>query len=115
MSEDFYQRNHGPDEGLINSWVCGIELALKDPKLASQAKAGELPLLPWKGGLEKPILRKDKVGSLQYLAAWQGLRGDDLDVELGKEVEITCTKTHVPVTFTGQLQKLLQTQEDDGS
>jgi hypothetical protein len=90
-------------------------MALENPQLASKAKAGELPVLTWKGGLEKTLLRKDKVGALQYLAAWQGLRGEDLNIELGQEVEIICTKTNVPVTFTGHLQKLLQIQEDDGS
>jgi hypothetical protein len=113
LSDDYYERCEGPDEGLINSWLCGIRLALSDPTLAAKARAGELPVLTWKGGLEKAIKRKDKVGALQYLAAWQGLRGEDLNIELGVEVNMTCTSTGVPVTFTGQVQKLLQALEDD--
>jgi hypothetical protein len=114
-SEDYYERCHGPDQGLINSWLCGIRLALGDQILAAKAIAGELPVLPWKGGLDKKIMRKDKVGALQYLAAWQGLRGEDLNIELGREVNMTCAATGVPVTFTGQVQKLLQAQENDES
>ena len=111
-SDDFDERCNGPDEGLINSWLSGIEFSQREPALSIKAKAGELPVLPWKGGVEKTIKRKDKVGALQYLAAWQGLRGDDLNVELGSEVVMTCTRTGVVVTFTGELQKLLQSEED---
>ncbi|MDO8248445.1 MAG: hypothetical protein Q7T78_01820 [Rhodoferax sp.] len=115
ISADFYERCHGPDEGLINSWLCGIRQGLEDPNLAAKAKAGELPVLTWKGGIEKAIKRKDKVGAFQYLAAWQGLRGEDLNIELGTEVKMICTRFGVPVTFTGQHQKLLQAEEDDES
>lgn len=117
VSADFFERCDGPDEGLINSWLCGINQALQVPSMAAKAKAGELPVLAWKGGIEKKIKRKDKVGALQYLAAWQGLRGEDLNIELGTEVQIVCTRTGVSVTFTGQLQKLLQAgaEDEDGS
>lgn len=112
-SEDWYERWEGPDQGLICSWLRGIEKGLEDPALAAKAKAGELPVLPWRGGVEKTIKRTDKVGALQYLAAWQGLRGEDLDIELGVEVQMTCTRTGVPVTFTGNTEQLLK--EGDGN
>ena len=41
-----------------------------------------------------------KYGTLNYLAQWQGLRGDDLDIEPDQEYELTCSKTGMAVTFT---------------
>lgn len=43
---------------------------------------------------------QNKIGSLQYLAAWQGLRGENLEIDTDAEVTVTCSKTGVPVTFT---------------
>lgn len=99
--------------GLINAWLSGIDLAQHKPDLSLKAKAGELPVLPWKGGLAKEIKKLDKVGSLQYLAAWQGLRGEDLDIEQGVEVSKTCSRFGVPVLFTDDIKKLLCNVEED--
>lgn len=99
--------------GLINAWLCGISMANNDPSLADKALAGELPVLPWKGGIPKRILRLDKIGSLQYLAALQGLRGEDLNIEQGVEVTVTCSRFGVPVLFTDDIKKLLTHVEGD--
>lgn len=71
----------GPDRGLIGCWERGREKRDKEPELAACAEKGELTTLPWKRG------------SLQYLAMWQGLRGEDLRVSFVEEVTIVCTKT----------------------
>lgn len=112
-SEDFYARCEGPDQGLINAWLCGIEKSIEEPALAAMAKAGELPPLTWKGGVAKGIKRIDKIGSLQYLAAWQGLRGQDLNILQGLDVQITCARFGVTVTFTDDVKRLLQTEESE--
>ncbi|MGB2833934.1 MAG: hypothetical protein WBC07_13380 [Methylotenera sp.] len=90
------------DNGLIVSWERGRDKALEDPELAQKCLNGELPTLAWKGGVDKPIKGK-KYGSLFYLATWQGLRGEDLNVDLDLEVTLTCSKTNVQVIFTPNL------------
>jgi hypothetical protein len=79
----------GPDRGLIWCWELGRERRKKEPELAARARNGELPLLGWKGGVEQKGKQKKKYGSLYYLAEWQGLRGEDLDIDLSKGREIT--------------------------
>lgn len=106
-------RMEGPDRGVINAWLRGIEKSKESPALVTAAKAGELPLMAWKGGVEKAIARKDKVGSLHYLAAWQALRGEDLNVDTDSEVSMTCTRTGVPVLFTLDIGKLLPATDPD--
>lgn len=112
-SEKWHDRWEGPDQGLICSWLRGIEKSQENPDLAAKAKAGELPVLAWKGGLEKTIKAKTKVGSMAYLATWQGLRGEDLNIDPDVEVSITCSRTGVPVLFTNQIHRLLQTEEGE--
>lgn len=99
------ERWKGPDRGLINCWEIGRELATKEPQIAVRAKEGELPVSAWKGGVEKTLKKKSKFGTLFYLAEWQGLRGEDLRVDLNKEVEITCARTGVTVVFTNDSKK----------
>jgi len=105
-AESWDERMEGEDKGLISSWLRGIEKAKETPELAIKAKAGELPPMPWKGGVERTI-KAAKIGALHYLAAWQGLRGEDLDIDLDTEVIKTCTRTNVTVIFTGDIKKLL--------
>ena len=112
-SDVWHERWEGSDQGLICSWMRGIEKGQENPDLAAKAKAGELPVLAWKGGLEKSIKTKTKVGAMAYLATWQGLRGEDLNIDLDIEVSITCSRTGVPVLFTNQIHKLLQTEESE--
>jgi len=102
---DFFERWRGPDQGLITCWETGRKLSQKDPDLAIRARNGELPMSGWKGGVEKKV-NKRKYGSLRYLAEWQGLRGDDLDIKLSEEKEIICSRTNMKVIFTGDLSKL---------
>lgn len=64
---------------------------------------------PWDGRevLLKKIKKKHKFGTLYYLAKWQGLRGEDLDVDLESEPEHVCTRTGLIVTFTGDSNKYM--------
>ena len=98
------ERWKGPDKGLITAWEVGWKLADKDRELSARAKRGELPISGWKGGVEKKIKSK-KYGPLFYLAEWQGLRGEDLDINLSEERELTCSKTDVKVIYTNDLEK----------
>ncbi len=80
-------------------------MRVTDPELATRAMNGELPPMGWKGGVEKQIKAKVKYGVLHYLAQWQGIRGDDLDIDLSQEPELTCSKTGVRVIFTLDFEK----------
>ena len=94
------------DRGLIKNYEVGRALGLKNPELAEKAKKGELPVLGYKGGVERTLKKKEKIGALNYIAIWQALRGEDLDIDLEKEIVLTCSKTSVRVTFTMDLEKL---------
>ena len=88
------ERWDGPDRGLIWCWERGRQRRDEDPELASRTVNGELPdSLNWK--------RR----SLQYLAQWQGLRGEDLEILLDGEREIVCTKTGKRYVFKPGLIK----------
>lgn len=100
-------RWEGPDEGLLCAWLRGLEKAREDPALAAKALAGELPVLAWKGGVEKAIKSRTKVGTLLYLATWLGLRGQDLDLDTDAEMQLTCSRTGVTVSYTRDTARLL--------
>ena len=89
----------------MTCWEVGRELREKHPALAERAGKGELPILGWKGGVDKKIKSKEKYGTLFYLAQWHGLRGEDLDIDLSKEYELVCTKTGVKVIYTSDANK----------
>lgn len=95
----------GSDKGLITCWETGRELRNKNPELAILAEGGELPVLGWKGGVEKKIIKGEKIGTLFYLAMWKGLRGEDLDIDPSLETELVCIKTGVRVIYTGDVKK----------
>ena len=95
----------GDDQGLIISWEVGRDLAKSEPELAERAKRGELPVLPWKGGVETALKSGKKYGSFQYLAMWQGLRGNDLYIDLDKETSLVCARTGTKVIYTPELDK----------
>lgn len=95
----------GPDRGLITCWEVGRRLRNQQVELADCAERGELPVLGWKGGVEKAIKKESKVGTLFYLAQWQGLRGEDLEIDLEKEYELVCTRTGMKVLYTGDFRK----------
>jgi len=44
-----------------------------------------------------------KPGTFNYLAIWQGLRGEDLDLPLDGERTIKCTRTGQIVVFTARV------------
>lgn len=95
----------GADGGLIASWERGREKRIEDPELARRASEGELVVLPWSGGVEKAIKSK-KYGSLLYVAMYQGLRGESLDIATDSEVVLKCARTKVAVTYTPDPSKL---------
>ena len=97
------------DLGLIICWERGRDKSKEAPDLAECARRGELPVLPWKGGVEKKIKKKHKYGSLCYLAMWQGLRGEDLNIQLDREIELECSKTGMKVIFTPDSSKYAET------
>lgn len=94
------ERWQGEDKGLITCWEFGRELKEKEPELADRAKKDELPILGWKGGVKEKTKKQRKYGTLFYLAEWQGLRGDDLDIDLYQEPELVCAKTGMKVIYT---------------
>ncbi|WP_367847027.1 hypothetical protein [Rhodoferax sp. WC2427] len=103
---DFDARWNGPDFGLVCAWLRGIEKAKEAPDLAQRAAAGELIVLPWKGGVSTAIKGTNKVGALLYVAMWLGMRGNDLVLDTELELQMVCTRTGVPVTYTRDSAKL---------
>lgn len=97
----------GPDRGLIQCWEAGRARALAIPELAQQCLLGQLPVLNWKGGVCRALKKREKFGSLKYLAQWQGLRGEDLCIDISKARSITCTQTGMVVTFTPDQSKYI--------
>lgn len=77
----------GPDGGYIFCWETGRNKRRKNPELAARAEKGELVPIDWKRG------------SLRYLATWQGLRGEDLNISFVDKTKIVCTKTKKNFTF----------------
>lgn len=98
------ERWDGPDGGLIACWERGRTKAVEDPALAELAHNGELVVLPWKGGVVRK-LKGQKYGALFYLAMWQGLRGEPLDVSMEDEMTLTCTRTGMKVTYSPDASK----------
>lgn len=111
IQTDYYLRIHGPDQGVINAWLSGLNM--HGGKEQAAALRGELPPLDFKGGVEppppnKPIKKRKKTGSHWYLAMWQGLRGEDLCIDTESTPSLTCTLTGVTVTFTLDTKTLLK-------
>jgi hypothetical protein len=96
---------NGDDRGLVISWEIGREIRERKPELARRAENGELPVLGWKGGVEKRTKKGVKYGTLWYLAQWQGLKGEDLDIDLSQEPELTCSRTGMKVIYTADVEK----------
>lgn len=104
---DYCVRVEGRDKGIINAWLAGIDMARQRPELRTQALSDALPVLPYRGGVEKKLKVKQKIGSLLYLAMWQGLRGDDLDIDMDSEPVRVCSRHGVRVIFTLDYGKLM--------
>lgn len=90
----------GDDAGLIVCWR-----ARQQPELAEAAKLGEFPVLAWKGGGEATKAGK-RLGALHYLATWQGLRGEDLNIDTDPGETMTCTRTGTVFTSTSDVAAL---------
>lgn len=103
----FEEKWRRPDKGLITAWEVGRQLSEKEPELSIRAKNGELPATGWKGGVEKKIKKKQKYGTQKYLAEWQGLRGEDLDIDLESEQILTCSRTGMTVVYTDDIEKYI--------
>lgn len=109
QGETYAERWEGSDKGLLCCWLRGIEKSREDPDLAEKCRRGELPVLAWKGGIDAPLKSKAvKLGSLQYLATWQGLRGEDMDIDDTVEPRLTCTLTKVTFQYTRITAGLMQ-------
>jgi hypothetical protein len=98
----------GPDRGLIQCWEVGRRIARDDAIRSESAKRGELPSSNWKGGITGNPKFKKKYGPLSYLAEWQGLRGENLDIDLENETEVVCSRTGIRVIFTPDMTKYSQ-------
>lgn len=109
LVDEWDRRWRGPDRGTIASWERGREMARSDPSLARRARDGELMVLPWKGGAEAHIKAGWKYGTLQYLAMWQGLRGDPLQIDLDGETTLVCSRTGMKFIYTGDSTKTANT------
>jgi hypothetical protein len=99
------QRWQSADEGLIACWERGRNKGYEEPELADKARAGQLMVLPWKGGVERALKAKKKFGSFNYLAMWQGLRQEDLSIDTDSELSMTCTATGMQVVYTNDREK----------
>lgn len=93
------ERWNGEDYGLIATWERGIEMRKDGNPAVISFQNGELPVLPWRGGVEKKIEGK-KFGSLKYLAMRQGILNIDLNIDTEAEVTLTCSKTGVEVKYS---------------
>jgi DNA polymerase-3 subunit epsilon len=114
----------GPDRGLICCWERGRRLRDENPELAKRAEQGELVTLCFKGGTENIDVDEDsedgarkkpksskRYGVLQYLAAWQGLRGEPLDIDIDTAVTIVCSRAKRAVIFRRSLKQQLLTTD----
>ncbi len=97
---------NSPDGGVLVSWERGRIKARETPDLADSALRGELPVLAWKGGIDRPLKAGRKFGSLFYYATWLGLRGEDLCIDTEQTYTHTCSRYGVEVTFTGRREDL---------
>jgi hypothetical protein len=76
---------------------------VEETDLATRAEKGELMPLVWKGGVDKKLKLDRKPGTLNYLAMWQGLRGDDLNIDVDGETSVVCSRTGQCVVFSARV------------
>lgn len=86
---------------------------LLEGKPAGKKKPPQEPV-GWTGGVPKDFKQKKRYATFRYLAQWQGIRGDDLDINLAKEPQIVCSLTGVRVIFTTDLVKLGKKKKEPG-
>jgi len=105
----FEERWRGEDRGLIVAWEVGRNLAEENEELRPRLEAGELPSLGYKGGITRSAKTEEiRYGSLLYLAAEQGILGQDLDIDSEREYTRTCSRFGRTVIFTRDTHKLGQ-------
>jgi len=100
VNASYDERWNGDDIGLITCWEVGRKKRESEHELVKKVERNELPVLGWKGGVNKKLQNKEKFGSLNYLAQWKGLRNEDLDISLSEEVTMQCSKTGMLITYT---------------
>jgi hypothetical protein len=100
---------------MITCWEAGRDLREQNPELAARAECGELVPLPWKGGTHNAKKGAQKCGALQYLAMWQGLRGEDLNIDLEAEQTVHCSRTGVRVIFKRALSDDEESQASEAT
>ncbi len=98
----WHEKWTGPDDGLIFCWERGRQERDERPEHAARAQRGELVPLDWKGGVHKKLKSKYARGTLKYLATWQGIRGEDLSLDLEGETVVTCSKFEQAVVFSSK-------------
>lgn len=122
LEPNWEERWQDVSQGLITSWERGREKGIEDPELALRALNGELVVLPWKGGFKLPkpgakvstvVSKAIKYGVFNYLAMWQGLRGEDLNIDADQEVSLTCTREKRMVVFTSSYAKYANSVESE--
>jgi hypothetical protein len=99
----------GPDDGLIYCWEHGRQERLERPDDAARAEQGELIGLNWKGGVKQKLKAEKMPGTFNYLATWQGIRGEDLDIDLEGERVVVCSRTGQMVVFSA---RALESEEE---
>jgi hypothetical protein len=102
------ERWEGEDGGLTAAWIAGRAYAKSYPADAKDAGAGVLVQLPWKGGDDTESNKKRPArrwAPLLYLAMWQGLRGEDLNIDTDQEIKVTCSRWGTVVTFTADSER----------
>lgn len=99
------ERWRGYDNGLITCWEVGRKIREEDPEIVEKVTNNELPLLGWKGGVDRTLKIGKKYGTLNYLAQWQGIKGEDLNIDPQTEYELVCSRTKVKVIFTNDPKK----------
>ena len=90
---------------MIACWESGRRLRDKNPELASRSENHEFPILTWKGGVKSKTKKGYKYGTLHYLAQWQGLRDEDLNIDMFVEYELYCSETGMKIIFTYDARK----------
>jgi hypothetical protein len=86
-----------------NKILHGRQERLARPEDAARAERGELVGLDWKGGVRKKLKTKRARGALRYSATWQGLRGEDLDIDLDAETLVVCSRFGQTVAFSAAI------------
>ncbi|WP_434120383.1 hypothetical protein [Pseudomonas fortuita] len=93
----FFERWLDEDYGLIWCWERGRRRSVENPALVASCLAGNLPSLSGRIGLARNQGQTKE--SLKYLAEWQGLRGENLNIKLDIKVFLTCSESCVEVSF----------------